>query len=158
MTRIWLSAVMTGAAGLAGCSYSAPTLKVTEARVTERTQEGVVVVIGLEVENRNNIELPLREVRYSVTLESGETFSGVRSPEASLRRLGTQKISFPAAFRVAPGAVPPSGTVRCEVSGDLGYITPGEFAQVLFDTGVRRPSATFRGEALVDLNAAGPAK
>lgn len=155
MSRIWL---LLAAAGLAGCSYTAPTLKVTDAKVADRTDQGFVVIIALEAENRNQVELPLREVWYSVKLEGGETFNGVRSPEASLRRLGTQKIIIPAAFSLPPGATPPSGAVRCEVSGNLGYITPGEFAQVLFDTGVRRPSVSFHGDATVDLNAPGHPK
>lgn len=153
--RRWIaiSGTVLAAASLAGCSYQPPSLRVTDARVTERTEQGFVVLIGVEAENRNEIELPLREVRYSVTLEGGETFNGVRSPEASLRRLGTQKISFPAVFPLAPGAAPPTGTVRCDVSGTLGYISPGEFAQVLFDSGVRRPSVSFRGDIPLDLNA-----
>lgn len=153
--RRWIaiSGTVLAAASLAGCSYKPPSLRVTDARVTERTEQGFVVLIGVEAENRNEIELPLREVRYSVTLEGGGTFNGVRSPEASLRRLGTQKISFPAVFPLAPGAALPTGTVRCDVSGTLGYISPGEFAQVLFDSGVRRPSVSFRGEVPVDLSA-----
>jgi hypothetical protein len=149
---VQVGVVVFGATLFAGCAYGPPSLRVTDAHVTERTEQGFVVVVGIEAENRNEIELPLREVRYSVTLESGETFSGVRSPESSLRRLGTQKISFPAVFPLGPDAAMPSGTVRCEVSGNLGYISPGEFAQVLFDSGVRRPSVSFRGEVPVDLN------
>jgi hypothetical protein len=160
MTRNRLTGIVGAAGlagGLAGCSYSAPTLRVADAKVIERTEHGLVLFVGLEAENRNEIELPLREIRYSVSLDGGKTFTGVRSPEASLRRLGTQRIGFPAVFPLDPAATPPSGTVQCEVSGSLGYVTPGEFAQVLFDTGVRRPSVSFRGQAPVDLNVA-PAK
>ncbi len=138
---------------ITGCSYRAPTLTVSDVRLTERTESGFVLTIGIDAENRNEIELPLREVHYTVALENGSSYSGVRSPEASLRRLGTQRIRFPAAFSLAPGAAVPTGVVRCTVSGTLDYTAPGEIAQALFDSGVRKPSVSFKGEGRVDFDA-----
>src|ERR1051326_568555 len=95
-------ALVVGAGG--GCSsYSAPTLRVSGVKVKERTEAGGGLDFALEATNRNEIELPLREVRYSVTLDGKPVFSGVRSPEASLRRLGVQTIHVPAV--VAAGDV-----------------------------------------------------
>ncbi len=140
------------AMGLAvgGCSsYSAPALKVSQVRVAERTETGVVLDFAIEATNHNEIELPLRDVRYSVCLDGTVVFRGVRSPEASLRRLGTQTIHVPA-------VVPPestNGTVRYVIDGKLGYTTPGQFAQVLFDIKVKRPTVAFRDEGAVELGA-----
>jgi hypothetical protein len=44
---------------------------------------------------------------------------------------------------------------RFEIEGKLSYTTPGSIAQVLFDTGVRRPSVHFRQEGEVDLTPGG---
>ena len=136
---------------LGGCStYSAPGLRVSQVRVAERTEAGVVLDFALEATNRNEVELPLREVRYSVSLDGKEVFRGVRSPEASLRRLGTQTIHVPA---VVPAADAGARTARYVLAGELGYITPGQFAQVLFDIKVRRPNVAFREEGDVELGA-----
>jgi hypothetical protein len=140
---------------LAGCStYSAPELHVLRAAVTDETPEGLVVGFTIEATNRNEIELPLREVRYTLRLDGREVFSGVRSPEASLRRLGTQTIRIPAVIAVGPESPRPTGTLPFTIDGTLGYITPGQFAQVLFDIKVRRPSVAFTGQGTLDLTQA----
>ncbi|MBX3377649.1 MAG: LEA type 2 family protein [Phycisphaeraceae bacterium] len=138
---------------LSGCGYSAPTLRVAEVALHERTAEGMVVMVSIDADNRNEVELPLRDVSYTVTLENGWSFSGTRSPEASLRRLGTQRFRFPAVFAFPEGAAP-TGPIGVSVSGRVGYTAPGRLAQDLFDAGIRRPSAPFRGEGRVSLDAA----
>ena len=149
----WLtiSVVLLLAAG--GCSHTPPSLKITGVSVGDRSEAGLVLNIGVEAENRNEVELPLREVRYTVKLEDGRGFSGVRSPEATLRRLGTQRMSLPAVFALGPESPAPTGVVKCEVSGTLNYISPGELAQTLLDTGVRRPSVSFKELTVVDFGA-----
>jgi len=137
---------------LSGCGYSAPTLRVAEIRLHERTSEGMVVMVSIDADNRNEVELPLRDVSYTVTLDNGLSFSGTRSPEASLRRLGTQRFRFPAVFAFPEGAAP-SGPLAVSVSGRLSYTAPGRLAQDLFDAGIRRPGASFRGEGQVSLDA-----
>lgn len=137
---------------LSGCGYSAPTLRVAEVRLHERTAEGMVVMVSIDADNRNEVELPLRDVDYTVTLDNGWSFSGTRSPEASLRRLGTQRFQFPAAFAFPEGQTP-SGPINVAVSGRVGYTAPGRLAQDLFDAGIRRPSASFRGTGLISLDA-----
>lgn len=142
--------VVAGGLSIAGgCStYSAPGLVVSGVRIADRTEAGIVLDFELEATNRNEIELPLREVRYSLSLDGKEVFRGVRSPEASLRRLGTQRIHVPA---VVPASDVTAGTARYVLAGDLGYTTPGQLAQVLFDIKVRRPNVSFREEGNVDL-------
>lgn len=139
---------------LAGCAYRPPSLKVADVHLAERTDSGIVLLVSVEAENRNEVELPLRDVHYTVTLENGWSFSGVRSPEASLRRLGRQRFSFPAVFALAPGETAPQGEVGCTVSGRLGYTTPNQIAQDLFDSGVRKTTVSFRDEKRVKLDAA----
>ena len=136
-------AVLVGAMG--GCaSYAPPTLTVSSARVAEETDAGYVVDFAIDATNRNDVELPLKEVRYTLRLDGAEVFRGVRSPEASLRRLGTQQFHIPAAV---PGR--PAAGARYALDGELLYITPGQLAQVLFDIRVRRPKVGFRQEGVV---------
>jgi hypothetical protein len=133
-----------------GCAYQSPRLKVTDIKVTERSEAGIVLKVAVEAENRNEVELPLREIRYKVGFAGGPSYTGVRSGEASLRRLGTQTLTFPAVIPLAAGEPVPEGLLNVEVSGDLSYIAPGELSKVLYDTGIRRPSKSFSGAAAID--------
>jgi hypothetical protein len=128
---------------LGGCGgYAAPSLHMSSARVTEQTAEGYVIDLAVDATNTNSVELPLKEIRYSVSVDGRQVFSGVRSPEATLRRLGTQTFHIPA---VGAGAAPTAGS-RYVVEGRLRYLTPGRLAEVLFDIKVRRPTVRFREE------------
>jgi hypothetical protein len=148
-------AALVGAGLLSGCTgHTAPSLSVAGSRQVEATPDGFVVAFDLEAQNANDVELPLREIRYSLTLDGREVFSGVRSPEATLRRLGTQRFTIPAAVALAPGQAPPAGPTPYVLEGRLAYIAPGQIAQVLFDINVRRPTVRFREEGVVELGAA----
>ncbi|HMN40621.1 MAG TPA: LEA type 2 family protein [Phycisphaerales bacterium] len=139
-----------------GCeSYSAPVLSVAKAAPTERTQDGAAMLFTLDARNDNDDPLPLREVEYRVDLNGREVFHGSRSAEATLRRLGIQQLSLPAAVPITPdtaGVV--NGPVRYRLSGSMYYITPGRLAETLFDAGVRKPSVSFDFEGEIDLSAA----
>jgi hypothetical protein len=134
-----------------GCSYQPPKLQVVDAAVTSRTSEGFVVSFTLDASNANEEALPLREVRYTLELDGKQVFSGNRSAEATLRRLGTQRLSLPAAVPIQPDQPAPTGVVPYTLRGSLTYVTPGALAEVLFDTGVRQPKVTFRQQGTVDL-------
>lgn len=139
---------------LAGCStYSAPTLTVSNVRIAEESPSGLVLEFSLNAANRNEIELPLREVRYALSVDGQEVFRGVRSPEATLRRVGTQTITIPAVIPLDQGRGRPTGTRRFAIDGTLAYTTPGQLARVLFDIKVRRPTVSFHTEGEVDFNA-----
>jgi hypothetical protein len=142
--------VVSGWGGLlGGCtSYAPPALSVEGASVTERTPDGTAVAFALSAENSNDVALPLRTVEYTVTLDGREAFTGTRSAEATLRRKGVQRIVLPA---VVTGAMELGGPTRYRLSGRVFYVTPGQLAEVLFDAGVRTPSAEFAFEGEVDL-------
>jgi hypothetical protein len=151
--RIIAPVLLTTLALGAGCSsYAPPAMTVTDARVTDRTDEGVAVAFVLDATNSNDDALPLRETTYSLELDGQSVFKGIRSAEATLRRRGTQQVVLPAGIPHA--LLPAGGTVHYRLSGSIEYITPGAFAEVLFDTGVRRPDASFSQEGTIDLSAA----
>lgn len=137
---------------LTGCSsYTAPTLHVADARLTDRTEHGVALAFVMEATNDNPEPLPLRRAAYSLELDGKRVFHGVRSAEATLRQNGTHRIVLPAGVAASEA---PAGVVRYRLSGDVQYVTPGAFAEVLFDTGVRRPRTAFVQEGTIDLSAA----
>lgn len=139
---------------LAACSsYRAPVLTVAETRVREAAPSGVVVEFLIDAENPNPEPMPLREVRYAMQVNGQRVFECVRSPEATLRRFGTQRLILPVVLPLAPGATPPSAS-DVTLSGTLSYTAPGQLAETLFDTGVSRPEASFTTSAPVDFTRA----
>lgn len=143
--------VVVAVAVLSGCtSYRAPVFDVTAVRPAERTGEGVAMVFELDAKNENDVALPLRDVEYSVELDGKTVFKGTRSAEATLRRLGTQQIRLPAVVNLAGDHPPTTGRVPYKISGTVTYVTPGQIAEILFDTGVRVPSVNFSDSGQVD--------
>ncbi|MEK6701782.1 MAG: LEA type 2 family protein [Planctomycetota bacterium] len=130
---------------LAGCSDTAPRLSVVGVREIERTDQGTVLAIDIDAENANDEAMPLREIGYSISINGRTVFAGARSPEATIRRFGTQRLTVPAV--VSGSGTSTSGVY--EVRGDLEYVAPGRLAEILFDTGVRTPSASFVGRGAV---------
>lgn len=145
-----LAAGIVAALLLAGCSsYDAPRLAVSSVVLADRSDEAVVLNVTLAAENTNEVELPLETIEYTVRVDGRVVFEGTRSAEATLRREGTQQIVIPVAIRLAPD-VPLRGSYPYTIRGELTYVTPGEIAQLLFDSGVRRPTVTFRDRGTVD--------
>ena len=144
--------MLGGAVVLGGCeSATSPRLEHAAATVTERTPAGVAMAFTLDAYNDNDIPLPLRDVTYSVWIDGREVFKGKRSAEATLRRKGVQQLKLPAVLALAPGDAPPEGVKEYRLRGSLTYVTPGRLAELLFDTGVRVPTAGFETEGTVDL-------
>src|SRR5690606_40678697 len=50
---------------------------------------------------------------------------------------------------VPPEAIPERGSFTAALSGSVEYLTPGALAEVLFDTGVRRPNAPLHVSGVV---------
>lgn len=127
-----------------GCSGArSPILSVAGVERVDQTIDGTVVMISIDAENPGAEPLPLRDMWYEVRVGSSR-FKGTRSPEATLRAFGTQRLTVPAVF---PAGMSPEGPYV--VSGSLTYLAPGEFAEALFDAGIRRPTVEFSGEGQV---------
>lgn len=157
MKRVFLFAGIVAIGALsAGCeSYSQPRLTLAGVESVEETPQGLVLRVRLRAENDNEVALPLREVDYTARVGEGSgalTFTGRRSPEATLRRKGSQDIVLPVALRLGEGgAGRPTGVVPFSLSAELTYLTPGALADVLFDADVRRPVTSVSASGLVDV-------
>lgn len=154
MRAILLSVLAAVACLSTGCirQASPPMLTVTDARVIDRTQEVAVVQFDIEAENTNDIALPLRELRYELVVEGDTIFSGSRSPEATVRRFGSQSISVPVVIPLDElPETSVNGGVPYRLRGRVTYIIPGALAELLFDTNVRRPTVGFEDRGTLDL-------
>ena len=138
MVRVLM--VLALAAALSGCGTRPPTMVVVDAKVTDRTADGVVVSFLIAGENPNDDELPLRSVRYSLEIDGEQVFTGERSAESTLRRRGVQTITLPASIPME--AVEP-GVRRYRFSATLEYLARGRLPELLFDLGASRPTVHF---------------
>ena len=151
-SRALLAAIAATLTGLAiGCTAD-PGISVVGVEPVQRTDDAVVLAVTVEGANTNDIELPFRTVRYSFDLDGRTVFTGERSPEATLRRRGAQRFVLPvtvpaSVVSAAPGARP------YRLSGTIGYVAPGQLAEVLFDLGVSNPTVAFSASGEVDLSA-----
>lgn len=138
--------VVVSAALLGACSSGTkpPRFQVVSARTAERTADGVRVELTVVGENPNKFELELGEARYSVSAGGNTFFTGLRSPEVTLPRYGRVEMVLPAA---APMEAFPADATSLELSGWIEYLIPGPFSEVLYDAGLRRPTASVEGSA-----------
>jgi len=118
--------------------------------VRERSSEAVVVEFVVEAANPNGIELPMRDITYSLALDGRQVFSGRREALATIPRHGTQSIVIPAVIPTGEGGAEPA-VHRYSLSGRLRYSLPSQLADVLFDAKLSRPGVSIRDEGEIDL-------
>jgi len=157
LAAIFALAASTLALQACSAGASPPRFTIESARIAEVTDEGVVVVFDLEGQNPNPFALPLREVRYTVSIDGQRVFQGERIARATLPRLATQRVTLPAAFTreqadraglisTATNDTTTNAT-NARLRGSLVYELPGSIAEIFFDAGLRRPRAPFSAEA-----------
>lgn len=142
---------LCGGAVLSGCeSFTPPTLRVSEVVLAERSADAVVLNVTVEGENPNDIDLQLRDVTYRFEPEGGAAFSAVRSAEATLPRKGVGRFRVPVVLTGADAATASEAQYR--FAGTVEYLLPGSIAELLFDSGLRRPTAGFGENGRLDLS------
>jgi hypothetical protein len=144
---------------LGGCSnYRDPSIALGGSKVADVSDEALALKFSLDLKNPNNEPLKLLQFKYDVNIDGKRVYSGMRSAEATLASSSARQLEIPAVVRFAdlgwnpgnPQSMPPHA--QYSVSGTLEYITPGDIAQLLLDTGVRKPSVSFSGAGEVALS------
>jgi len=145
---------LTIASTTACAGTKSPGVDVTGVHLGDVTDEGYVLHFDLRMDNPNIEPLELDEVHYSVSIDGREIYRGRRSAEATLSAGGGKTLRLPAVVTPVEGgeSAPPAGDVEYAISGTLWYLTPGELAEILFDSGVRRPSVGFRQAGAITLS------
>ena len=150
----WLRWLVGGGllALLTGCSVTPPAVRVSEATLIETTDEALQVDLRIDLVNANPDPLKLELLTYTFAIGGQTVFTGWRSAEATISAYGRRTPWIPAIVRyeqVDWVEVPPSA--EWSVQGTLIYVTPGQLAEILLDTGVRRPRVQFSGAGEVPL-------
>ncbi len=152
ISRLAALALLCSIAG--GCTfYKAPKLTVHGVQLMNESNDGLVLEFDVDADNFNEEALPLEQIEYSLWLDNRRVFTGVRSPEATLRRLGTQQLRLPAVVNLNEHPRP-TGVVPYRLSGTLKYRTPGEIPDILYDSRVWRPSVDFSDSGEIDFDTA----
>ncbi len=138
---------------LAGCSsYQSPHIQTLDATLIDRSDEALAIQIELNLENPNDEPLELRVFDYVVHVNDRRAYAGKRAAQATLSARGGKTLTIPAVVRFDEqhwDAADPPAQLSWSVRGTLLYVTPGEIAEILLDTGVRKPMATFSGSGNV---------
>ncbi|MBK7403296.1 MAG: LEA type 2 family protein [Phycisphaerales bacterium] len=136
---------------IGGCSGTAsPRAVVTDASIRERSAEAAVVEFVLEAANPNDVELPIRDITYTLSLDGREVFSGRREAMVTMPREETQRVTIPAVVPMGEGGVE-AAMHRYSLRGVMHYSLPTQLADVLFDAKLSRPSVAFGDEGEIDL-------
>lgn len=130
---------------------------VTSANIRNRTAEAAVVEFVIETTNPNDIELPMRDVVYTLNVNGRRVFSGRRDAQATMPRGGTQQIIIPAVVPMVAadgsggkaGLEPGLYTYR--LTGRIYYSLPSQLADVLFDAKLSRPSVGISDKGEINL-------
>jgi hypothetical protein len=148
-----LAALLSGSTGCS--STKPPRLSVTSAAITDESPDGLVITFDIAAANPNLAQIPLRDISYSLFLDGKRVFEGSRSPEATLARLAIQELRLPAAIPIDAEHPRPTGTVPYRLEGTLTYIPPGKLMEVLYDSGIPRPTTSLVHEGVVDVGTPG---
>lgn len=103
------------------------------------TDEGVKLVFRIAGANDSKEQLPLRRVKYALSLDGQRVFEGVRSPETTLTRFDTLEFELPAVVPTEYDSRP--APVPYRLTGSVEYLTPGKLAEVLFESRMLVPEA-----------------
>jgi LEA14-like dessication related protein len=143
---------------LSGCSrYKSPKVIITDARFVEETDEAIKLEFDVDLENPNDIEMPLRYFDYHASLTGGAHYKGKREAEATIPARGQKRLTIPAVFlakdlnAVAADAAQ-DAPIRYTIHGHLHYETPGVLAEILLDTKLRRPKVGFSARGWLQLS------
>ena len=135
---------------LAGCQKAmAPTFTAVGVREVERSNERAVIEFVIEAKNPNREAIPLQQIRYTVTINGKEVFTGLRSSEVSLHTYATQVFTLPAVLPIS--SISAQGEVSYSLVGTAQYIPPGRLAEVLFDADLKVPEATIDLSGTINL-------
>ncbi len=147
--------VLVVLAGLSGCAgFRDPTVSVTAVTLTDVTDDALALSFVMDLANPNTAAVPLHEFRYTLAIDGKEVYAGRRAGGVTLSAVDSRLVSLPAIvpFELVgwtPGTVPAS--VDYTFTGRLQYNAPNRLAQLLLDTGTRRPKVAFAAHGKLQL-------
>ena len=144
-----LRCLMLGiAATLTGCAFDTPpNVSVQEVTWLARGESDppfIELGVGVMLENPTDEPIQLETFEYTFRSGNGQRWNGAWS---ALRTLPPGE-SVPMQIPAIVEEIPDQDVLKTSwsVSGTISYKAPGRWAQILFDTGFRRPTHDFSGK------------
>ncbi len=139
--------MLGSAAALTGCSFDTPpNISVEEVKwVTrgESTPPFIELSVEMMLQNPTDEPIQLETFEYTFRTDDGGQWKGAWSALRTLPPRASVPMQVPAIVEEMPDEdVQKTGW---KVSGTISYKAPGRWAQILFDTGFRRPTHDFSG-------------
>jgi hypothetical protein len=126
---------------LGGCTTpGAPQVDVAEAVTVLRTDQAMRVDIGLDLQNRSDQPLDLREARYTLYLEDRPVYRGRWATQVTLSSASERRVTLPAVVRRIY-----DDSAQWRIEGELVYLVPSRLAEILLDSGWWEPKVFFAG-------------
>ena len=138
-----------------GCAVQSPTTTVKSVTVTEQTTSGARILVTVEVENPNNIALPIPKAFYRMSLQDAPTFKFTAVQAVTLPANGKQTLTFPASFPINPDE--PLEGRHYNLAGCIFYRPPGEFRAILDQYHIALPFSNFFASGNIAESPASPA-
>lgn len=140
---------------LSGCAgFRAPVVSVKDVALTGTTDEALAFSFVMDLANPNTAAVPLYEFRYTLAIDGKEVYAGRRAGGVTLGAADSRLVSLPAIVPYdkvgwTPETLPAS--VGYTFTGKLQYNAPNRLAEILFDTGTRRPKVAFARHGQLEL-------
>lgn len=142
-----------------GCG-SAPRIRPLAARPvvvagTEGAPDAAGYLVEIELENRGSDDIPLERFDYVFEVEGVGRFDGRWGAFLTLPPGTTRRVEIPASMPLPPDLATRmdlTGPISWTIDGGLRYQAPGLIGRILFDAGIRRPSAGFSGSGTFRLS------
>ncbi len=138
--------------GGSGCG-SAPLIRPMAARPVvvagaEGAPDAAGFLLDIELENAGTRDIPLERFDYVFAVEGVGRFEGRWAAFLTLPPGTTRRVTIPASMPLPADLateVDLRSNIPWTIDGGLRYQAPGLFGRILFDAGIRRPSASFSG-------------
>jgi LEA14-like dessication related protein len=139
---------------LTGCFSTAdpPAFTLEQVSIGAVSDEAVQIICHARLTNPNEIELPLVETRYTVALDDERVYQGRHAIARTLMPAADIMVEIPAVVPRADVETLSGLETMLRIRGKLDYITPGAFAEAMFDIGVRRPSVAYAWDRRVQFD------
>ena len=149
--RYGLPTLMVSCTALTGCSFDTPPRvsvdSVTPLTMTEGSDSHIQLDVNLDLHNPTEEPIQLERFQYTLKTGADTVWSGSWSALRTLPPKSTVTMSLPAVIPATPPIE--RGQTNWVISGDVSYKAPGRWAQILFDTGFRRPTHDFAAEGVI---------
>ena len=138
--------ILTLGAACTGClSALPPSVRVTDARAVEVSDEGARLEVTLELDNPNAVPLPLPEASYRVAVDGVGSYAFEALPVRVIPPNGTQTVVLPAAIAFPAGSGGGVAGRRWRIRGDMTYRPENGVRRFLTESGVPLPFVAFGG-------------